>query len=163
MQYRQFGDTDYEVSALGFGAMRLPTKGENDEIDEDEAIKMIRYSIDEGVNYVDTAWPYHGGESEKVVGKALEDGYREKTKIASKFPSWELEEPSDLDYYLNKQLEKLGVDKIDFYLLHALNEDHWGNYKEIGLENVFSWVEKVKEEGKIGNIGFSFHDDYELF
>ncbi|MFW5980516.1 MAG: aldo/keto reductase [Halanaerobiaceae bacterium] len=162
MQYRKFGDLDFEVSALGFGAMRLPTDDDGN-IDEPEAIKMIRYAIDNGVNYIDTAWPYHGGESEKVVAKALKDGYREKVKLATKLPSWEIEEPSDLDYYLNKQLEKLEVDKIDFYLLHALNEGHWGNYKEIGLENVFAWVDKIKEQGKIDYIGFSFHDDYDLF
>ncbi|GAB6138801.1 aldo/keto reductase [Halanaerobaculum tunisiense] len=162
MQYRKFGDLDWEVSALGFGAMRLPTTAEGD-IDQEEAIEMIRYGIDQGINYIDTAWPYHGGESEIVVGKALADGYRKQVKLATKLPSWEIESEADLDKYLNQQFEKLGVDKIDFYLLHALDEDHWANYKEVGLENVFAWIERIKEEGKIDNIGFSFHDDYNLF
>ncbi|MFW6257119.1 MAG: aldo/keto reductase, partial [Bacillota bacterium] len=159
MQYRKFGDLDFEVSALGFGAMRLPTDEENN-ILEDEAIRMIRYALDQGVNYVDTAWPYHDKQSEPLVGKALQDGYRKKTKIATKLPSWALEERSDMDEYLDKQLQKLGVEKIDFYLLHALTEDRWNKYKEF---DVFSWIDKVKKEGKIEHIGFSFHDDYNVF
>ncbi|MBM7558011.1 aldo/keto reductase [Halanaerobacter jeridensis] len=161
MQYREFGDLDWQVSALGFGAMRLPE--DDGEINEAEAIEMIRYAIDNGVNYVDTAWPYHGGESESLVAKALKDGYREEVKVATKMPSWELEKKEDLDKYLNQQLERLEVEKIDFYLLHALDQDHWQNYKDIGLDYVFNWIEKMKEEGKIDQIGFSFHDDYDLF
>ena len=161
MQYRNFGDLEWQVSALGFGAMRLP---ENDEgIEETKAIKMLRYAIDNGVNYVDTAWPYHGGESESFVAKALQDGYREQVRVATKMPSWELEKKEDLDRYLNQQLERLEIETIDFYLLHALNEDHWQNYKDIGLDYLFEWIERMKEEGKIDQIGFSFHDDYDLF
>ncbi len=161
MKYRKFGSLDFEVSALGFGAMRLPTEGEDSsQIDEEEAVNMIRTAIDEGVNYVDTAWPYHGKESEPLVGKALGDGYREEVALATKMPSWELEEQEDLDHYLDKQLERLGVDKIDFYLLHALNRDYWETYEKIDFGE---WLDKVKEEGKIGNAGFSFHDDLEIF
>jgi len=146
---------------LGFGAMRLPTTSDDSgDIDEDLAIKMIRYAIDQGVNYVDTAWPYHDGNSEKVVAKALRDGYREKVRLATKLPSWLIEEPQDMDEYLDKQLEKLEVDQIDFYLLHALSREHWENYKEVG---VFDWLDKVQQEGKIAHPGFSFHDDYDLF
>jgi predicted aldo/keto reductase-like oxidoreductase len=162
MKYRQFGDLDWETSVLGFGAMRFPTT-EEDDIDREQAVEMIRYAVDEGVNYIDTAWPYHGGESEEVVGEALKDGYRDQVKIATKFPSWELEEKEDLDKYLTKQLEKLEVETIDFYLLHALTEEHWENYKQVGLDYVFNWLEEKQEEGKITNIGFSFHDRYELF
>lgn len=158
MQYRNFGKLNYKVSALGFGAMRLPTK--NDKINESEAINIIRYAIDNGVNYVDTAWPYHSGESEIIVGKTLKDGYREKVKLATKLPSWLIKKYDDMDYYLKKQLEKLQTDYIDFYLLHALNRDHWNNYKML---NVFRWIEEKINEGKIKHIGFSFHAELDLF
>ena len=163
MQYRNFGNLDWEVSALGFGAMRLPTDEADEGIDRSKAIEMLRYAIDNGVNYVDTAWPYHGGESEDLVAEALKDGYREQVKVATKLPSWEVESREDLDKYLNKQLERLDIEKVDFYLLHALDEGHWQNYKDLGLEYVFDWIERMKAEGKIDQIGFSFHDDYDLF
>lgn len=161
MKYREFGDLDWQPSALGFGTMRLPVHGDDrGNIDEDRAKKMIRYAIDEGVNYVDTAWPYHDGYSEEFTGKVLSDGYREKVKIATKLPSWLIEEPSDMDEYLEKQLDRLGVNKIDFYLLHALNREHWENYRDLG---VFDWLNQVQSEGKIDHPGFSFHDDIDLF
>ncbi|MGM0437758.1 MAG: aldo/keto reductase [Bacillota bacterium] len=161
MEYRKFGENDWKVSALGFGAMRLPTNGdESSDIAEEEAIEMIRYAIDNGVNYVDTAWPYHGEESENLVAKALKDGYREKTKLATKLPIWLVEDKEDLDKYLDKQLEKLEVDKIDFYLIHALSKDRWQKCKDL---EIMDWLKKVQKEGKIGYKGFSFHDDYDLF
>ena len=159
MKYRKFGSLDFEVSALGFGAMRMPTDDEGN-IKEQEAIDMIRYSVDNGVNYIDTAWPYHDKKSEPLVAKALKDGYRDKVKVATKLPSWEIEEYEDMDKYLDKQLEKLEIDSIDFYLLHALNQDSWDEYKEV---DVFKWMEKVKKEGKVKHIGFSFHGSYEAF
>jgi hypothetical protein len=155
------GKLDVEVSALGFGAMRMPIIGDDSSnIDEEEAIKMIRYAIDNGVNYVDTAWPYHQGESEIVVGKALKDGYREKTYLATKLPIWEVEEKADLDKYLDKQLEKLQVEKIDFYLLHALNAERWQKIKDL---DIIEWGKRKKEEGKIEYLGFSFHDNHDVF
>ena len=161
MQYREFGRLDWKPSALGFGAMRLPTQGdESGNIDEERAIKMIRYAIDQGVNYVDTAWPYHDENSEKLVARALKDGYREKTRIATKLPSWLIEEPGDMDQYLDKQLNRLEVDQIDFYLLHTLNHKYWESLKEVG---VFEWLDKVQTEGKIAHPGFSFHDDLGVF
>ncbi|SNX53981.1 aldo/keto reductase [Thermoanaerobacterium sp. RBIITD] len=161
MQYRKFGRTGIEVSALGFGAMRLPIVGDDySKIDENEAIKMIRFAIDNGVNYVDTAYAYHEGNSEILVGKALKDGYREKTNLATKLPSWLIKEKADMDKYLNEQLKKLDTDHIDFYLLHALDKERWENYKKL---DVFSWIDKVKKEGKIRYIGFSFHDEYDVF
>jgi aryl-alcohol dehydrogenase-like predicted oxidoreductase len=120
MKYRKFGKLDFEVSALGFGAMRLPTV--DGKIDEAEATKMIRYAIDHGVNYVDTAYPYHEGTGEAFVGRALSDGYREKVKLATKLPSWEVQTADDFDKYLNVQLERLQLDYVDFYLLHTLNK-----------------------------------------
>ncbi|CCQ34839.1 1-deoxy-D-xylulose-5-phosphate reductoisomerase protein [Halorhabdus tiamatea SARL4B] len=160
MQYRDFGSSiDWEPSALGFGAMRLPTDEEGS-VDEDRAIEMIRTAIDNGVNYVDTAWPYHDGESERVVGQALEDGYREEVHLATKMPSWEIESQADLDHYLDAQLDRLGVETVDCYLLHALGQDFWENYQSV---DVFGWLEDVHDAGKIDHVGFSFHDDVDLF
>jgi predicted aldo/keto reductase-like oxidoreductase len=167
MQYRKFGSLDFEVSALGFGAMRLPTKAVETDgelrniIDEAEAIKMIRYAIDNGVNYVDTAYVYHDGFSEIVTGKALKDGYREKVKLATKSPTWLIKKPEDFDRLLDEQLEKLQTDHIDFYLLHALSRDSWNNV--ILKHDVIKRAEAAKLAGKIKYLGFSFHDEGSAF
>lgn len=168
MQYRNFGSLDFKVSALGFGAMRLPTRtieaaGDNPQnrIDEAEAIKMIRHSIDMGVNYVDTAYIYHDGFSEIVTGKALKDGYREKVKLATKSPTWLINEAGDFDRILDEQLEKLQTDSIDFYLLHSLSRDSWNNV--ILKHDLLKRAEAAKEAGKIKHLGFSFHDEGSAF
>ena len=161
MKYRQFGKLDYQVSALGFGAMRLPVIDQDQsKIDESEAIRMMRYAFDHGVNYVDTAYPYHAGTSEGVVGRALKDGYREKVKLATKMPSWLIEKIGDCDRYLNEQFERLQTDYIDFYLLHALSKVRWPQLRDMG---VLTWAEDAISDGRIKYLGFSFHDDYEVF
>ncbi|MCJ7604920.1 MAG: aldo/keto reductase [Dehalococcoidales bacterium] len=161
MQYRTFGDTGWDVSVLGFGAMRLPTlEGDQSKIDEPEAIRMIRHAVDNGVNYIDTAYLYHMGQSEVLVGKAIKDGYREKVRIATKLPVRMLEKKEDPDRMLAEQLERLDIDKIDFYLLHGLSKDGWAKVKEYDILN---WAEKQMAAGKISRLGFSFHDEYEVF
>jgi predicted aldo/keto reductase-like oxidoreductase len=161
MKYRPFGKLDWQVSALGFGAMRLPViDRDQTKINEPEAIRMIRYAIDQGVNYVDTAWPYHGGQSELVVGRTLLDGYREKVKLATKLPAWLVETGSDFDRFLNEQLTRLQTDYLDFYLLHGLNKRTWPKIRDL---DVLNWAEKAIEKGKFLYLAFSFHDEYDLF
>lgn len=161
MHYRKMGNTGIEVSALGFGAMRLPVIGDDSsKIDEEKAIAMIRYSIDNGVNYLDTAYPYHDGQSEILCGKALKDGYREKVSLATKMPSWEVHKEGDMERILDEQLKKLDVDCIDFYLLHTLTGAYWDNYKKLDYK---AFLTKAKAEGKIKYLGFSFHDHCDLF
>jgi predicted aldo/keto reductase-like oxidoreductase len=153
MQYRSFGRLDWRPSALGFGAMRLPTIGGNPEnIDEELATRMIRTAIDAGVNYVDTAWPYHKEQSERFVGRCLQDGYRDKVHLATKMPTWLIEKRVDFDRYLD--------DRIDFYLLHALNKERWPAIRDL---DVFDWAERAIADGRIGHLGFSFHDDLAVF
>lgn len=162
MLYRDFGKTGFKVSALGFGCMRFPTVKEDgvDKIDEKKAIEMLRLGIDRGVNYIDTAYPYHGGESERLVAKALKDGYREKVKLATKLPSWLIRSREDFDRLLDEQLQKLEVETIDYYLVHALDKSRWDNLRENGL---FDFIEAAKASGRIQHIGFSFHDVFSTF
>ncbi len=161
MQYRDFGRTGVTLSALGMGCMRLPVTGNDPErINAPEAISLIRRAIDGGVNYIDTAWGYHGGNSEPLVAKALKDGYREKVYLATKLPCYLVNKREDMDDYLNRQLKRLETDHIDFYLLHALNAKTWKTVRDNGI---FAFIEKARKEGKIRFIGFSFHDDYPVF
>ena len=151
-----------ESSALGFGCMRLPLTNPDDTtaIDEKEAIAMIRHAIDSGVKYIDTAYPYHGGVSELLVGKALKDGYREKVLLATKLPLWKVEKHEDMMALLDEQLAKLQLDHVDFYLLHGLNKDHIKKMRELDYK---SFLAEAVAQGKIRFPSFSFHDDYDTF
>ncbi|UCG90670.1 MAG: aldo/keto reductase [Candidatus Heimdallarchaeota archaeon] len=163
MHYRKLGKTEIQVSALGFGCMRLPTlKPGEPAIDREEAIRLIRKGIDSGINYIDTAYPYHAKESEIVVGQALKDGYREKVTLVTKCPVGmpDFTEPVHYDKYLNEQLEKLDVDYLDFYLFHGINGKTFRE-KVLGL-SLIERAQAAKEAGKIKHIGFSFHDKPEV-
>ena len=168
MLYRKFGKTNETVSILGFGCMRLPILpgGDPSKIDEEKAIGLVRDAIDGGVNYIDTAYPYHGtgmdkpGQSEPFVAKALKDGYREKVKLATKLPSWLIKTREDMDKYLNEQLKRLETDSIDFYLVHALNSNTWANLKELGISE---FLDGAIKDGRVKHVGFSFHDKLDLF
>lgn len=158
MQMVQFPGQDFQVSRLGLGCMRLPTV--DDRVDEEKAIAMIRQAIDSGVNYIDTAYGYHNGMSEVVVGKALLDGYREKVRLVTKLPVWLVKTHEDMERLLDEQLEKLQTDHLDFYLLHALDRNR---FKEMKKLDVYRFFDRVIAKGKIKFPGFSFHDDYDTF
>lgn len=161
MEYRKLGKTGITNSIIGLGTMRLPViDGDEKNIDKKEAIDLIRHAVDSGINYIDTAYPYHGGTSEALVGEALKDGYREKVTLVTKMPSWLITDYSDFDKYLDEQLANLQTDVIDVYLLHALNRGFWENLKK---HRVFDFIEEAKSKGKIKNIGFSFHDEKSVF
>lgn len=168
MLYRKYGKTNEMVSVLGFGCMRLPLLpgGDPTKIDEDLAIELLHQAIDAGVNYIDTAYPYHGtgmdqsGQSEPFVAKALRGGYREKVKIATKLPSWLIKTRADMDRYLNEQLERLETEYIDFYLVHSLNKHFWPNLQELGIAE---FLDAALKDGRIKHAGFSFHDKLDLF
>ena len=161
MQYRSFPNLAWRPSSLGFGAMRLPViNGNQADVDVPEAARIIRYAIDHGVNYLDTAYFYHGGKAEQAVGQALRDGYREKIKLATKFPARDVRSSADFDKHFAAQLARLETDRIDFYLLHGLNRHGWPRLRDMG---VLPWLERMLAEGHLGHLGFSFHDDYDTF
>jgi len=158
MLYRTVPKTGEKLSILGFGAMRLPTR--MGKIDEERATKQIRGAIDQGINYIDTALPYHGGDSERFLGRALQEGYREKVKLATKLPPQSVHTREDMDRILDIQLKKLKTDHIDYYLLHGLGAESWKKLCDLG---VLEFLEKAKSSGKIRNAGFSFHGDRKTF
>ena len=158
MLYRKVPKTGDELSILGFGCMRLAQK--DGRIDEDRATRQLRRAIDAGVNYVDTAWPYHGGESEPFVGRALRDGYRERVRLATKLPSWLVEKRSDMDRFLDAQIGRLATGRIDYYLVHSLAGDAWAKMASL---RVTEFLDRAKADGRIGAAGFSYHGTREDF
>ena len=161
MKYRKMGSLDWKVSALGFGCMRLPSRRINRlRAETDESIKIIRYGIDQGINYIDTAWPYHLGDSEKIIGKALKDGYRKEVHLVTKLPMFMVRNSKHFDNYLKTQMKRLQTDYLDSYLFHALDQGHFKKLKRLGL---IDKMEKAKNEGFIRSIGFSFHDTLPIF
>jgi predicted aldo/keto reductase-like oxidoreductase len=166
MQYRDLGRLDFRPSALGFGAMRLPVhvspEGRPDfkAIDHELATAMLHRAIEGGVNYVDTAWMYHEQNCESWLGEALQGGWRERVKVATKMPVWDVEKPSDFDRILDVQLERLQTDHVDFYLLHSLDEAHW---KCVVDQHQLASAERALADGRIGHLGFSFHGTFEDF
>ena len=132
------------LSILGFGCMRLPMNGLS--IDEKKAITLIRDAADKGINYFDTAWPYHGGKSEVLLGKALADGYREKVKVATKLPQFMIKNLNKAKKIFETQLERLNTNYIDYYMLHMLaDKAGFIRMKEMGI---MDWLENLKKEGK---------------
>ena len=161
MLYNELGKTGLEVSRLGFGTMRLPTINSNADIDESEASAMLKYGIENGINIIDTAFPYHSvgidgnGNSERFVGKFLkENDLRDEILLQTKSPSWLIEKKEDFDTYLDLQLEKLQTDYVDIYLLHSLTVPDW--YKVKDLE-VLDFLDDCLSSGKVKHVGFSSH------
>ena len=159
MIYRKMNTAKEKLSILGFGCMRLPVTADG-HIDEEQSTDMIRYAIDNGVNYIDTAYPYLNGESEPFVGRALAGGYRKKVNLATKLPSWLIKSREDMDKYLDEQLSRLKTDHIDFYLVHGLNSMFWENLSTL---RVTEFLDDAIADGRIRYAGFSFHDNLPLF
>lgn len=155
MLYRKIERNGDQLSVLGYGAMRLPSN--NGRTDEKRAIEQIRYAIDHGVNYVDTAIMYM---NEPLVGRALRDGYRERVKLATKLPPWSVNKEEDLENTFKVQLENFQTAHIDYYMLHGLNRTTWNRMVEL---NALKFLDKIKEQKKILNAGFSFHGDKDTF
>jgi len=158
MQYRTVPKTGDRLSLLGFGAMRLPTKGRA--IDEERATALIHAAFDAGVNYIDTAVPYHMGASEAFVGRVLAGKYRGQVKVATKLPPWTTHSRTDMDATLTAQCSRLQTRSIDYYLLHSLNREYWDKLLDLG---VMDFLDTAEAGGRIQNAGFSFHGDLETF
>lgn len=163
MIYNTLGKTGLEVSRLGFGTMRLPTVNSNADIDKREATAMLEYGIENGINIIDTAYPYHSagidgnGNSERFVGEFLkETGLRDDILLQTKSPSWLMEKRTDFDYYLDIQLEKLQTDYIDIYLLHSLTPPDWAKVKKL---DVLDFLDDCLSSGKVKHVGFSSHTE----
>lgn len=156
MYKKKYKNTDIDVSMLGLGCMRLPKlTPDKDAIDYEKAQEIVDYALSHGINYVDTAHGYHGGESQIFLGHALKKHDRKSFLLATKLPLWSVEKPEDVERIFNLQLERLQTDYIDFYLLHAVNHD---SFKKVVRLGIYELLQKKKQEGKIRYLGFSFHD-----
>jgi predicted aldo/keto reductase-like oxidoreductase len=169
MLYKRLGSSGLDVSILGFGAMRLPLQNAsgspaaaynpNAPIDEEEATRMIEYAIEKGVNYFDSAYMYHGGKSELVLGRALKP-HRDRVMISTKLPAVLVNGPEDFDRFLNEQLKKLDTGFVDVYLLHGLSRESWSKLRDFG---VLQFLDRAVGDGRVRCAGFSFHDDAKVF
>jgi len=159
MKTRWFGKLGFEISSFGLGCMRLP-QDQDGKADEAASIAMIRGAIDGGVSYIDTGYGYMGGQSERILGKALRDGYREKVHIATKLPPWLCNTPDDMERILTEQLKRLDIPTIDFYLVHSVYDENWPKMMDFG---VLDFMQKQRKAGKIRYIGFSTHADTAYF
>lgn len=163
MQYRQYGNLGFEVSALGLGCMRLPLVTHADgavDVDREKAYELIRYAVDHGITYIDTALVYHRGQSEQIVGEALRGGYRGRVKIATKQPFTMMKTNADIRRNLENTLKAMGLEHLDCYLLHNVQPHQW---EEIKRRDIFAEYEQFRREGLIRHIGFSYHGDYRTF
>lgn len=159
MQYRINPKNGKKQSLLGFGTMRLPLNADGTP-NEEESIRLIRYAIDHGVNYIDTAYTYHDGLSEVVTGKALQDGYREKVFLADKMATWMVKKEGSQEALFETQLRRCNTDHFDYYLIHNLYKPVWNQCKKLGT---VEFIDKLKKEGKVTYVGFSFHGNLPLF
>lgn len=159
MKKRFFERTNAETSLLGFGCMRFPIH-EDGTINEELTFKMLDKAYEQGVNYYDTAYTYHEGTSEIVLGKWLQTKPRESLYVVTKSPMWNIKKPEDFDAILDEQLQKLQVDYIDFYLMHCLDQEKWEMIQNFKL---LERAEAARKAGKIKRLGFSFHDEYPVF
>ena len=162
MVYRELGKTGLKLFPLGIGTVRLPIKNDDfSDVDYEKAVSVLRHAIDSGINYIDTGFTYHyNGNGEKAVGMALEDGYRQKVNLGAKLPLWlcnSLEECKDM---VEGQLKRMNTDYFDLYFIHALDSESWKKAKSL---NILGYIEELKNKGKIKYIGFSFHDNFDVF
>ncbi|BDZ69743.1 aldo/keto reductase [Methanobacterium petrolearium] len=167
MLYRDMGSIQEKISILGMGCMRLPTLGSYDRIDTEKATQLLDYALDQGINYVDTAYPYHGlsnaegGASELFLGEYFTENDRcDEVYLSTKLPTWLLEDEGDMDRYLDEQLKRLKTDQIDFYLLHSVKEKNWFNLDILGI---FEFLDSARADGRIKYVGFSSHDEIGFF
>lgn len=161
MLYREMTRNKEKVSQLGFGCMRFPVIDDDPaKIDRPKAVAMVREAIDHGVNYIDTAWGYHGEQSEDFVKEALADGYRNRVFLADKLPVWLTDTYASFEETLDTQLERCGTDHFDFYLLHSLHKKSWDKVRDL---EVLRFLDEAKQSGKIRYAGFSFHDQLPVF
>lgn len=160
MIYNSFGDK--KLSSLGFGTMRLPViDGKDTVINEEETARMVKYAMEKGINYYDTAWGYHGGNSETVMGKILKDYPRESFYLASKFPGYDLSNMDKVESIFEKQLEKCQVEYFDFYLIHNVCELNINDYLDES-HGILPYLRKQRENGRIRHLGFSLHGSMEV-